>query len=45
MTDEQTKRDEYFMQLALKEAEAAYEEGEIPVGAVIVANGMVIARA
>lgn len=33
------------MQLALKEAEAAYEEGEIPVGAVIVANGMVIARA
>ena len=45
MTDEQTKRDEYFMRLALKEAQAAYEEGEIPVGAVIVANGMVIARA
>jgi len=45
MTDEQTKRDEYFMRLALKEAQEAYEEGEIPVGAVIVANGMVIARA
>jgi hypothetical protein len=28
MTDEQTKRDEYFMRLALKEAQAAYEEGE-----------------
>ena len=45
MTDEQTKRDEYFMRLALNEAKAAYEEGEIPVGAVIVANGRVIARA
>jgi len=28
----------YFMQLALQEAEAAAEEGEVPVGAVIVHN-------
>jgi tRNA(adenine34) deaminase len=34
----------YFMQLALKEAEAAFEAGEVPVGAVIVQSGSVIAR-
>lgn len=45
MQEEQTKRDEYFMRLALAEAKSAYEEGEIPVGAVIVAGGKVIARA
>jgi tRNA(adenine34) deaminase len=37
--------DEYFMQIALQEAEDAYEEGEIPVGAVVVLNDKVIARA
>jgi tRNA(adenine34) deaminase len=36
---------EYFMQIALIEAEAAYDEGEIPVGAVIVLDNKVIARA
>ena len=45
MQEEQTNRDEYFMRLALAEAKYAYEEGEIPVGAVIVAGGKVIARA
>ena len=45
MQEEQTKRDEYFMRLALAEAKSAYEEGEIPVGAVVVAGGKVIARA
>lgn len=45
MQEEQNNRDEYFMRLAISEAQAAYEEGEIPVGAVIVANGRVIARA
>lgn len=45
MQEEQTKRDEYFMRLALAEAKSAYKEGEIPVGAVIVAGGKVIARA
>ena len=33
------------MRLALKEAEMALSENEIPIGAVIVANGKVIARA
>lgn len=33
-----------FMQLALREAEKAAEEGEIPVGAIVVADGKVIAR-
>ena len=37
--------DAYYMGLALKEAEKAKEMGEIPVGAVIVAQDQVIARA
>lgn len=37
--------DERYMRLALAEAAAAYDEGEIPVGAVITVNGRVIARA
>ncbi len=36
--------DEYYMGEALKEARAAYDEDEIPVGAVIVGNGRIIAR-
>ncbi len=36
--------DEYYMTLALKEARRAYEEEEVPVGAVIVLNGKLIAR-
>lgn len=36
--------DEYFMKKALQEAEAAFEKGEIPVGAVIVVDNKVIAR-
>lgn len=40
-----TQTDEYFMRLALKEAQAALEADEIPIGAVIVAEGRVIARA
>lgn len=35
---------EYFMREALREAQAAYEEGEIPVGAVVVCRGRIIAR-
>src|SRR5688500_8942900 len=35
---------EYFMMLALKEARLAYEEDEIPIGAVVVINEKVIAR-
>lgn len=37
--------DEYYMRMALAEAQAAFDEGEVPVGAVIVVNGKVIARA
>ena len=37
--------DAYFMKKALQEAETAYDKGEIPVGAVIVINDKVIARA
>lgn len=37
--------DEYFMKQALVEARAAAEEGEVPVGAVVVCNGRIIARA
>ena len=36
--------DEYFMMLALKEAKLAYDEDEIPIGAVVVLNDRVIAR-
>jgi len=35
----------YFMMKAIQEAEAAYEKGEIPVGAVIVIEDRIIARA
>lgn len=37
--------DEYFMSQALNQAQIAFEEGEIPVGAVIVAENKVIAKA
>jgi tRNA(adenine34) deaminase len=36
--------DEYFMMQAIKEAKKAYEEGEIPIGAVVVLNEKIIAR-
>ncbi len=38
-------QDEQFMQIALKEAKKAAIKGEVPVGAVIVKNGEIIARA
>ncbi len=37
--------DERFMREALKEAEQALEADEVPVGAVVVSNGRIIARA
>src|SRR5882672_7954582 len=36
--------DEYYMMQALKEARRAMDEGEVPVGAVVVMNEKVIAR-
>ncbi|NLC34103.1 MAG: nucleoside deaminase [Erysipelothrix sp.] len=38
------KNDEYFMRIALEEAELAFSKGEIPVGAVIVHENEIIAR-
>lgn len=35
---------EHYMKLALKEAEKAFAEDEVPVGAIIVMNNKVIAR-
>ena len=37
--------DEYFMRQALAEAALAYEAGEVPIGAVVVCRGQIIARA
>jgi tRNA(adenine34) deaminase len=37
--------DEYFMKEAIKEAHKALEEGEVPVGAVVVANQKIISKA
>ena len=36
--------DEYFMRKALNEAEIAFEKGEIPVGAIIVIDNIIIER-
>jgi tRNA(adenine34) deaminase len=38
-------RDEYFMRLALREAERALEHGDVPIGAVIVRDNEVLAAA
>ena len=43
--EEQQKKDERYMQMALDEAHQAYEAGEIPIGAVIVCKDRVISRA
>ncbi len=40
-----TERDEFFMRRALDEAKNAFYEDEVPVGAVIVRNGEIIASA
>jgi len=37
--------DEYFMRIALQQAEYAFEDDEVPVGAVVVLNNKIIARA
>ena len=35
---------EYFMKMALQEAKTAFDLGEVPVGAVIVANNTILAK-
>lgn len=37
--------DDHFMQEALKEAQKAFDQDEVPVGAVVVCNDRIIARA
>lgn len=39
------EKDERYMRMALQEARAAFEAGEIPVGAVVVCKDRVVARA
>lgn len=41
----QVYSDEYFMKKALEEAQYAKDAGEVPVGAVIVSNNIIIAKA
>ena len=36
--------DEYFMRQALMEAQKAFDQDEVPVGAVVVVNNQIIAR-
>jgi tRNA(adenine34) deaminase len=38
-------RDDYFMRLALREADRALEHEDVPIGAVLVRNGEVVAAA
>ena len=44
MIDEQLSEDERFMRQALTEARKAFEQGEVPVGAVVVWNGRIVGR-
>jgi len=39
------QKDEFFMQMALEEAQKSFLLGEVPVGAVLVRNNLVIAKA
>ena len=45
INEEQQKKDERYMRMALDEAQIAYEADEIPIGAVIVCKDRVISRA
>lgn len=45
MSDQFFPRDVYFMRLALREAEHATEHGDVPIGAVVVRDGEVLAAA
>ena len=42
--ESQSQIDERYMRMALAEAKAAYDEDEVPVGAVVVSRGCVIGR-
>jgi len=40
----QPKEDEYYMRLALEEAQKAYDQQEIPIGAIVVCKGRIVGR-
>ena len=42
---EQQNKDEQYMRRALQEAQQAFDEGEIPIGAIIVCHDTIVARA
>lgn len=44
-TEEIRKKDEFYMRKALEEAQTAYNEKEIPIGAVVVCHDRIISRA
>ena len=41
---EEKRNHTYWMDLALREAEAAFDRGEVPVGAIVVKDGVVIGK-
>ena len=45
INEEQQKKDERYMRMALDEAQIAFEAGEIPIGAIVVCKDRVISRA
>jgi tRNA(adenine34) deaminase len=45
MTERFFPRDDYFMRLALREAEHALEHSDVPIGAVVVHDGELVAAA
>jgi len=45
MSDRFFPRDDYFMRLAMREAERALEHDDVPIGAVLVRDGEVVAAA
>ncbi|TWP28963.1 nucleoside deaminase [Apibacter muscae] len=36
---------EYFMKIAIEQAKIAFDKGEVPVGAIVVSNNLIIAKA
>ena len=42
ITQEQQKKDEFYMQRALDEAQAAFDAGEIPIGAIVVCKDRIL---
>ncbi len=45
MLSDKKELDQFYMRMAIKEAEKAFENGEVPIGAVVVHENKVIGRA